>query len=173
MKLASLPTFAFNMKTIITILFLSIGVAHASLLGLIHVKQPLYLPNSDGGPEILVMDVVVATSTASPCGDLAAIAVPFTPPTDGSWTRPTNVNLTSLCGIKVTANEGTSRMLEVVIDATSANIPVGVPFTLDQVIESVSKCVKLVATSKGFSSERLELKIRRPKPTSGESGPHE
>ena len=162
------PDWQHSMKLLGVVFLICAGLAEASLLGLVTVKQPLYLPNSDGGAEILIRDVQVATSQADPEGLFSAISLPFIPPTDGTWKKPTNLNLVSLVGIKVVPRDLGKVGIEVLIDASSARVQSDTPFTIDEIITATERCVREVATGKSYSAERIVIKVLRPTTTDGE-----
>ncbi len=71
-----------------------------------------------------------------------------------------------------------SRDVEVVIDASKAAVPPRYPFTIGQVIDSVTTCVKLMYPAKPEEEGKLEIKIISPKtpaapatPSDGEKPP--
>ncbi len=137
--------------------------AHATELRLITVKQPVYLHDADTDVEIRIMDVHVATSSASLERTVAAISLPFVPVNDGSWKEPTDINLASSYGIAVSANGNDPEQMVVTIDASAAKVPEDYPFTIDQVIDSVATCVKLMHPTRPESEGKMTLKIIPPK----------
>jgi hypothetical protein len=150
-----------SIKSILFLLITVIPVA-ASHLGLSSVKQPIYLLGTEYDSTIQITSVPFATSGADPEWKFNAICQPFVPPTDGSWKEPHDVNLTSLYGISVagTYKEG-GRDIEVIVDASKAKIPPNYPFTLDQVLDAVVTCVKLMSPAKPEDEGTLEIKIVR------------
>lgn len=151
------------MKRILLILPALVLQASASLLSLTSVKQATYLHGSDTDPQIHIIDVPFATSYADPEWRFTAISKPFIPPTDGSWQKPHDVNLASLYGIKVQGESPPdSQDLHVTIDATKAKVPEGYPFTLAQVIDSVTTCVKLMYPPKPEDDGKLVIKVLEP-----------
>jgi hypothetical protein len=132
----------------------------ASQLSLTSVKQATYLHGSETDPAIHIIDVPFATSHADPEWRFTAISKPFIPATDGSWNQPHDVNLASLYGIKVEgASVADSQDVNVTIDATKAKVPEGYPFTLAQVIDSVTTCVKLMYPPKPEDDGKLVIKV--------------
>jgi len=152
------------MKTFLgsLILILLMTQAEATTLKLFTVKQPIFLEGSDTGGQINIMDVCIVSFRATPETYYSAICLPFIPPTDGSWKEPKDVNLASRCGIKVSPHEDKSSHMVVTIDASNAKVPAGCPFTLDQVIDSVSTCVKLVLPVDPESVRRFSVVIVPP-----------
>lgn len=149
------------LKTLILLLCFTLGLtcAQASQLGLSEVMQPLYLHGSDTDVEITIQKVVVASSGAVPESTYAAIALPFVPPTDGTWNQPHDVNLASLYGIKVSATVDGPEKLTVTIDAKAARVPEGYPFTIGQVVDAVATCVKLMTPTRPKDEQQFTLKM--------------
>ncbi|BCX47622.1 hypothetical protein HAHE_15300 [Haloferula helveola] len=147
------------------LLFLAFLVpsAFASELGLATVKQPLFLAGDGAGAMLRITDVPYVTRWADPEWRFTAISKPFVPSHDNSWHHPGDVNLASLCKIKV---EGTYKAnsvdIGVVIDASKASVPDYCPFTLEQVIDAVETCVKLMYPPRPDDEGKLEIKVIRP-----------
>ncbi len=109
------------------------------------------------------MQLVYRIYYADPEWRFTAISKPFIPPADGSWQKPHDVNLASLYGIKVQGDSPPdSQDLHVTIDATKAKVPEGYPFTLAQVIDSVTTCVKLMYPPKPEDDGKLVIKVLEP-----------
>jgi len=153
-----------TMKLALALLATMVTSVSASLLGLTSVKQPLYLIGTDSDPVIRIADVPFVTRWSDPEWRFTAICRPFVPATDGSWKEPQDVNLASLYGITVV---GTSRKdsvdIEVVIDASRAAVPPRCPFTIEQVVDAVTTCVKLMYPAKPKEEGKLEIKVISPK----------
>jgi hypothetical protein len=132
----------------------------ASHLGLTSVKQPVYLIGTDSDSVIRIVDVPYVTRWADPEWRFTAICRPFVPATDGSWTGPHDVNLASLYGITVAGTyKKDSPDVEVVIDASKAVVPPRYPFSLDQVVDAVTTCVKLMYPPKPEEEGKLVIKV--------------
>lgn len=138
-------------------------ITHATSLGLMTVKQPIYMHGSDGDVEIRILDVHVASSLAAPEGFYPAITLPYVPVTDGSWKEPEDVNIASRYGIRVSADGSDGSNTVVTIDASKAKAPEGYPFTVEQVIDCVTTCVKLMTPVRPEDEQKLTLKVIRPK----------
>ncbi len=155
------------MKAILaTIMLLGVGTAHASLLGLFSVKQPLYLHGSDADPEVTFYDVPVASSGSLPESTFAAISLPFVPLSDGSWSEPADVNLASLYGVRVSAVDDSSNEQQhwtIMVDASVAKVPEGYPFTIEQVTDAVVTCVKSMCPIRPESDLKITLTVLPPK----------
>jgi len=157
-------------KKFILILVGSFLTLSASELTLRNVKQPLYLHGSDESPEIQITDVPIVSVYADPEWRFSAICKPFVPPSDGSWKNPADVNMASICGVKIGGTyKKNSPDLEVVIDATDAKVPEGYHFTIDQVVEACETCVRLMYPARPIGEGRMELKILAPTALSSSS----
>jgi hypothetical protein len=144
----------------------------ASHLGLTSVKQPVYLIGTESDSVIRIVDVPFATMWADPEWRFTAICRPFVPATDGSWREPHDVNLASLYGITVVGTyKKDSRDVEVVIDASKAAVPPRYPFTIEQVIDAVTTCVKLMYPAKPEEEGKLEIKVISPKNQAQQAAP--
>jgi hypothetical protein len=134
--------------------------ATASLLGLTSVKQPTYLLGTDSDSIIRIVDVPFVTRWADPEWKFSAICRPFIPATDGSWKDPHDVNLASLYGIVVSGayKQGTLDMV-VTIDASNAKVPPRYPFTVEQVVEAVTTCVKLMHPPRPEEDGKLYINV--------------
>jgi hypothetical protein len=156
-----------TMKAFALALTLAVALAstitHATSLGLMTVKQPIYFHDSDGDVEIRILDVHVASSLAAPEAFYAAITLPFVPITDGSWKEPADVNIASRYGIRVSADGNDGANTVVTIDASKAKAPQDYPFTIEQVIDSVTTCVKLMTPIRPEDEQKLTLKVIQPK----------
>ncbi|HWB04951.1 MAG TPA: hypothetical protein VG796_18120 [Verrucomicrobiales bacterium] len=148
------------MKTILAALFLTCAMAHASLLGMAMIKQPVYVHGSDTDVEIAIIDVPIVMLLTAPESTIGAIAQPFIPPATKAWKDPHDVNLTSRYGIKVSAVQETETSMVVTVDAAKAKVPEGYPFTIDQVADAVSTCVKLMSPAR--PDRKLTVKITPP-----------
>lgn len=151
------------MKILVLALALFSTVAQATSLGLMTVKQPIYFYDSDGDVEIRILDVHVASWKAHPEGWYAAITLPYIPVNDGSWKNPENINVAVQYGISVSADGNDPDGTVVTIDASKAKAPPDHPFTVEQVIDSVTTCIKLMTPTRPESEHKLTLKVIRPK----------
>ena len=141
-------------------------LANATQLGMVIVKQPLYLHGSDSDVQIRIVDVPVAYSTSYPESYFAAIYLPFIPATNGSWKHPTDVNMASVYGIKVSASEGSTGSVaewKIIIDASTSKQPDGYPFTIEQVIDATMTCIKVMCPPKPESEHKITIEVIRPK----------
>jgi hypothetical protein len=123
----------------------------------------LYLHGSETDPRISIQSVPFSTFYADPEWRFSAIAKPFIPQTDGSW-QPHDVNLTSLYGLVVGGGyKENGKDILVTIDASKAAPPEGYPFTVDQVIDAVVTCVRLMYPPRPKDEGTLEIVVVRPK----------
>ena len=72
--------------------------------------------------------------------------MPFIPPTGGSW-RAHDINLASIYHIVVDGTSDNGKDVLVTIDASKAAQPEGYPFSIEQVIDAVATCVKIMYLS--------------------------
>lgn len=132
----------------------------ASQLDLTSVKQPVYLIDTDSDSVIRFVDVPYVTRWADPEWRFTAVCRPFVPATDESWTGPHDVNLASLYGITVAGSyKKDSPDVEVVIDASKAVVPPRYPFSIVQVVDAVTTCVKLMYPAKPEEEGKLVIKV--------------
>jgi hypothetical protein len=156
------------MKTInllLVTLSLFASAANGSVLAILTTKQPLYLAGSGGGDEILIRDVQVVSLHADPEATFSAIVVPYTPPSDGSWKQPGNVNIAALAGIEIHCKHLDGRLTEVIIAADAAKTPKNLPFGIDEIIDATRRCVEKVAREKGL---KIAIKVDKPTKSKGD-----
>ena len=152
-----------GMKRYLLILTALILPLSATEIELRTVKQPIYLRGAGSASGILIKDVSFVSRHSDPEWRFNAISQPFIPPTDGSWQNPHDVNLTSLYGIKVIgATVADSRDVTVTIDGTKAKVPEGYHFTIEEVIDAVTTCVKLMYPPKPEDEAKLAIKVLEP-----------
>ena len=153
------------MKIAFPILLVAVHMSFASELGLTSVTQPLYLHGSEADPRIAFESVPYVTSAADPEWRFSAISVPFIPPTSGSW-RAHDVNLASIYHIVVDgtyAENGKDVLVNV--DASKAAQAEGYPFSVEQVIDAVVTCVKIMYPARPSDEGALKVSVlRKPKP---------
>jgi len=132
------------------------SATNGSELAILTTKQPLYLAGSGGGHEILIRDVQIVSLHADPEATFSAIVVPYTPPSDGSWKQPGNVNIAALAGIEIHCKHLEGRLTEVIIAADPAKTPKTLPFGIDEIIDATRRCVEKVAREKGL---KIAIKV--------------
>ena len=139
--------------------------AHCTLLHLTEVTLPLYLHGADTDPIISFEPVPFVTFHSDPEWRFSAISTPFVPPTDGTWER-LDVNLASLYGVTVSGTyDEQGKGVLVSIDASNAHIPDGYPFTIDQVIDAITTCVKVMYPHRPPENGALNIEVTRPQST--------
>ena len=156
------PRVTFTKFMLIALLLSLVPIAWCSVLRLDTVSLPLYLHGSDEDPTISIRQVPFATFGADPEWRFSAISTPFMPPT-GNAVKTCDVNVTTLYGITVEGNyKETGKDMVVTINASKAVQPEGYPFTVEQVIDAVSTCVKLMYPPRPADEGALEIVITRP-----------
>lgn len=152
------------MKRLLLSVLLSLAcVAAATVLRISKVTLPLYLHGSDTDVEISFESVPIASSLSDPESMYSAIAKPYIPPSQGPW-KPVDINVASLYKIAIAVQvpeEGKDTV--VTIDASKASRPEDYPFTIDQVIDAVSTCVKIMTPPRPADEGGLKINIVRPK----------
>ena len=153
------------MKPLVLLLSLSLaGATFGSILRLETVTQPLYLHGSETDSRISLEAVPLVTHASDPEWRFAAICAPFIPP--GSWRQPHDVNLASLYHIKVNGTyKEDGKDILVTVDASKATQPDGYPFTVEQVIEAVVTCVKIMYPQRPPDEGAFDITITRPAAT--------
>lgn len=153
------------MKIAFPLLLVTMQLSLASELRLTSVTQPLYLHGSESDSRIAFESVPYVTFAADPEWRFSAISVPFIPPTGGSW-RAHDVNLASIYHIVVdgTYADNGKDML-VTIDASKAARPEGYPFSIEQVIDAVATCVKIMYPDRPLDEGALKISVRKGKST--------
>ncbi len=151
------------MKAVLIAFLIMVCPVFASELRLATVKQPVYLAETGFDPSISIVDVPFVTRNSDPGWRFNAICEPLIPATDGSWRKPADVNLTSIYGITVAGTYTTPGKsdIEVVIDCSAAKRPEGYPFTLEQVLDTVVTCVRLMYPPVPENEGKFEIRIIR------------
>lgn len=131
-----------------------------SFLRLATVKQPTYIKHCGGPDRIAIIDVPYVTRANEFDFGIEAISTPFIPPTDCSRADPLDINLTSLYGIETRSEYKVDiNTTEVVIDVTKARVPPEYPFSLDQVVEAVVTCVRLMRPAEPEGQHKLVITV--------------
>lgn len=126
------------------------------------VMMPIYT-HTDEDAKIQLVNVPFATGSSDPEWRFSAISKPFTPATDSSTWTPQDVNLASRYGIKVSGGYiNKSLDVQVIIDATKAKVPETYPFSIAQVIDSVTTCVKMMFPAQPQGQPKLTIEILQP-----------
>jgi len=149
------------MKIVFPLLLVTVHMSFASELGLTSVTQPLYLHGSESDPRIAFESVPYVTSASDPEWRFSAISVPFIPPTGGSW-RAHDVNLASIYHIAVDGTYAENgKDLLVNVDASKAAQPEGYPFSVEQVVDAVVTCVKIMYPARPSDEGALKISVLR------------
>ena len=137
--------------------------ARATALALVTVKQPAYM-HTDGDAKIKFVDVQAAIVFGLPEGIFSAIGWAHRPATGGLTAKyaQQDINLASLYNITVRADGETQGQLTVTIDASKAKVPETYPFTIDQVVDAVSVCVKLMHPAQPENAVKFTVKTIPP-----------
>jgi hypothetical protein len=151
------------MKSILLALLICfVPLASGTALRLVTVTQPQYLHGSESDTVITFQPVPFVTFFSDPEWRFGAIARPCIPQTDGTW-KPHDVNLTSLYKISVSGGyKENNRDILVKIDASKAVVPEGYPFSIEEVIDAVTTCVKMMYPPKPAEDGTLEITVIRP-----------
>lgn len=135
------------MKVILLSLFLLSGIASASTTTFLMVKMPVCLVDESTGnaPIIIIIDVPVLSSGSTPDINFNHITSVYTPPSAAPWVKPYNVNVAVMYGIQIeSVLSGANDAVTITIDATSAKKPKDMEHSIDQVMDAVEKCVRLM-----------------------------
>lgn len=149
------------MKAILLAFAFLVLPTHATTLGLLTVKMPIYLygADEDGGIQISDVPVMSASSSEARYG---AISHPFIPPCVSSWVKPVDINIASQYNIHVSMEEastpGSSHWI-ITVDASAAKRPEGYPFTIEQVTDAVVTCVKLMTPIVPEDERKVTIKV--------------
>jgi len=150
------------MKIILLSLFLLSGIASASTTTFLMVKMPVCLVDeSTGNSPIIIIDVPVLTSGSTPDINFNHITSVYTPPSAAPWVKPYNVNVAVMYGIQIeSVLSGANDSLTITIHATSAKKPKDMEHSIDQVIDAVEKCVRLM--EKEILPNHKKVIVRKP-----------
>ena len=155
--------FALSKFIVIGLLLGFVQAASSAILRLETVSLPLYLHGSETDPEITIQPVPFVAFGADPEWRFPAISTPFLPPGDRAGSAK-DINLTTLYGLKVSGTyKENGKDMVVTIDATKAAQPEGYPFTVEQVIDAVRTCVKLMYPPRPADDGAFEIVVTLPK----------
>lgn len=133
------------MKYFTLILLISTITSWGSGTRWINVSLPTHVLFVDEGDSGGVTEVPCVTSSSSSFERIVSVMnLPYIPH-HGNWNQPKDTNLVTLYKISISGRihgESEKRMLEITIDCRKAVRPEGYPFTIDEVIGQVKKCVK-------------------------------
>ena len=149
-------------KLILPLVTLLLPLANASELGLSIMQFPLYIGHATGlkGEELhkTPTTVSVLSRNAEPEATISFLNSPYIPHHDTSWTKTTDTNLISLCGVKISYKQIENKedpqvsAMEVKIDATAFKKPDDVVMTDAEVMEIIEKSVAL-----NFPKSKIEV----------------
>ena len=151
------------MKLFALMLALSSVVSFGSGTRWITVDLPTHVLHVDEGDSGGVTKLPCVTSSSTSFErQIGLMNSPYIPH-HTNWNIPADVNLISLYGIKVSGvfdlkNDPKSPKLIIVIDCAKSVRPEGYPYTVDEVVEKVKRCVKL-----NFHSEGIQVLLKKDK----------
>ena len=132
---------------------LLLPLAKASELGLSNMHLPIYIQAATGtdGDDLhkKPTPVSVLSHYAEPEATIGFLNRPYVPHHDTSWTKATDANLISLCGVKISytqiENKEAPRLfaMEARIDASAFKKPEDIMMTDAEVMEIIRKSVAL------------------------------
>lgn len=157
-----------NMKAFLLAFTFLVLPAHATSLGLLMVKMPIYLHGSDSDTQIQILDVPVMNASNSNEALYRAICHSFIPPNTSSRSTAPDINIASQYGIGVSYEDVQVKdvfHVSITIDASTAERPEGYPFTIEQVADAVVTCVKMMTPIVPEDERKVTIKVlpERPK----------
>jgi hypothetical protein len=130
-------------------------------LGLTEISYPVYLPYNQSDEKIDIRGLAFASRGASPEFLGSALSAPYLVPNDDSANLPKDINLISVCGIKVSTGlaeprtPGEAEAVALEIDLRKLNRPEFIPFDLKEVVSAVGKAIKANLTKRGYRIQSL------------------
>ena len=160
----------FAMRSLLFVLLCCIAhVASGSILRIQSAVLPLYLHGAETDTEISFETIHFVTALADPECRYSAIATPYIPPVVGD-SKPGDINMVSKYRIAIEAAYAEDNKLMVVtIDATKAIRPEDYPFTIDEIIDAVTTCVKLATPPRPAEDGGLKINVKRPNAKAGKA----
>jgi hypothetical protein len=138
-------------------------LALASILRIQAVVLPLYLHGAETDTEISFESVQFVTAHSDPEVRYSAIETPYIPPVIGD-SKPGDINMVSKYRIAIEAAYAEdNKTMVVTIDATKAVRPEGFPFTIDEIIDAATTCVKLATPPRPAEDGSLKINVKRAK----------
>ncbi len=152
------------MRTLLLLFSVLVSFTQATTTSFILVKMPVCLySESNELPPIIILDVPVLRSHGAPDQDFGYICSEYLPPSAAKWAKPENVNIAATYGIIISAEMSPpDKTLTLTIDASSARKPEDSPHSIEQVMDAVEKCVKLMEAS--VMPEYKKTVVRKPAP---------
>jgi hypothetical protein len=136
-------------KLLLPLITLLLPLANASELGLSSMHFPLYIPHATGlkGNDLhkTPTTVSVLSRNAVPEATISFLNSPYIPHHDTSWTKTTDTNLISLCGVKISYKQikDGEAAIKVMIDVSAFKKPENIVMTDAEVMEIIEKSVAL------------------------------
>ena len=135
------------------------------------IYMPLYYHGSDTDPKIRTLSVPYAVYSCEPEWRAAAMSRPYIPPALEANHQPSDVNLISLYGIKISADlvvdeakRTSGPDVTITLDASAAAHPEGYPFSIEEAIEAARTCIRLNFPDRDPGKGRVEIKVLPPSP---------
>jgi len=134
------------MRSLILSLVLLTGLSLGSTTTFLVVKMPVCLVDEgNGNPPIIILDVPVLRSQGAPDADFGFICSEHKPRSIAGWVEPYNVNVAVMYGITIESKLSPKNdLLTITIDASKAKRPEDMVHSVDDVIDAVEKCVRLM-----------------------------
>jgi hypothetical protein len=153
----------FAMRSLLLVLLCCIApVATGTILRIQSVVLALYT-QSDTDVIISFETVQFVTALSDPEWRYSALATPYFPPVVGD-SKPGDINIVSKYRIAIEAGYAEdNKTMVVTIDATKAVRPEDYPFTIDEVIDAATTCVKLATPPRPAEDGGLKINVKRPK----------
>ena len=144
-------------------------LAIGSILRIQSVVLPLYLHGAESDTEISFEPIQFVTALADPEVRYSAIETPYIPPVIGD-SKPGDINMVSKYRIAIEAAYAEdNKTMVVTIDATKAARPEGYPFTIDEIIDAATTCVKLATPPRPAEDGGLKINVKRPNVKAGKA----
>jgi len=139
------------------------SLAIGSILRIQSVVLPLYLHGAETDTEISFEAVQFVTAHSDPEVRYSAIETPYIPPVIGD-SKPGDINMVSKYRIAIEAAYAEdNKTMVVTIDATKAVRPEGYPFTIEEIIDAATTCVKLATPPRPAEDGALKINVKRAK----------
>ena len=137
------------MKKLLLSLLLMTGFSLGSTTTFLVVKMPVCLiDEGDSSPPILILDVPILRSHGAPDYDFGFVCSEYKPRSTANWVEPYNVNVAAMYGITIHgALSPKNDLLTITIDASKAQKPDDMEHSVDEVVDAVEKCVRLMASA--------------------------
>ena len=156
------------MKAFLLAFALLVLHTHATQVTVQSVMMPVYLHGADEDEQIRIMSVPIITYNGNLeelCGNICRS---FIPPSPRDRIK-NNVNVGFEYGIRVSMEYAREKGLPntIIINASAAKRPEGYPFTIEQVTESVTTCVKQMTDVVSENKNKVTIKVLPPPDSKG------